>query len=55
MESSDQPSRPLEGHIRVDVDFGGLAFNLQQGIFIPDSDEPDLMDPSTPFIIEGDW
>lgn len=54
MDGSDQTSRPLEGHIRVDVDFGGLAFNLQQGLFIPDSDTPEFVDPLAPVIIEGE-
>lgn len=55
MDDSDAASRPLESHVRVDADFGGLAFNLQQGLFIPDDGEPDIKDPMAPFYLEGDW
>jgi len=55
MECSENVSVPLEGHIRVDVDFGGLAFNLQQGIFMPDDGNVELKDPLAPFYVEGDW
>lgn len=54
MSNSEKYSGPLEGHLRVDSDFNGLAFNLQEGLFIPDTDEVELELPNMPFVIEED-
>lgn len=33
-----ETSKPVNGDLRVDVEMGGFAFNLEQGLFIPYED-----------------
>lgn len=44
--STTQTSKSGAPDLRMDVDFGGIGFNVQQGIFVPDdSDQLPFEDP----------